>query len=66
MVKINKGLTVEQEKKVKELINKFTDVFSKDSEDIGESTFVHKIDLTTETPALRSFVYFDNDDSLAI
>ena len=53
VVKINKGLTVEQEKKVKELINKFTDVFSKDSEDIGESTFVHKIDLTTETPVKK-------------
>jgi len=40
-------------KRVKELINKFTEVFSRDSEDHGESTFVHKIDLRTETPVKK-------------
>ncbi len=41
-------------KRVKELINKFTEVFSRDSEENGESTFVHKIDLRTETPVKKS------------
>ena len=36
------------------MINKFTEVFSRDSEDHVESTFVHKIDLRTETPVKKT------------
>ena len=46
-------MTKEQVSRLKLLKDEFSDVFSKDSEDIGESSFIHRIVLTSKTPARK-------------
>ena len=50
LININSKLTLDQKERIRKIVNKFDDVFSKNSEDIGESTFVHKIELTSDVP----------------
>ena len=53
IVNINKDLTESEKEQIKKLINEYQDVFSKGPEDIGESSFVHKIELTSVVPVKK-------------
>ena len=43
-------LSATEIKQIKALVDEFTDIFAKDSEDIGKTSFTHKIKLTSEEP----------------
>ena len=53
IVNINKELTDSEKEQIKQLINEYQDVFSKGPEDIGESSFTHKIELTSDVPVKK-------------
>ena len=53
LVNINRELSAEQTAALKSLFNRFSDVCSQDPEDIGESTFTHRIELTSKVPVVR-------------
>jgi len=47
------NMTEAQIEELKELINEYSDIFSKCSEDIGESEFTHRIELTSQEPVKK-------------
>ena len=52
-VKLNQKLSIKEMATFRALINKYEDVFSSGPEDIGESSFTHRIELTTNEPVKK-------------